>query len=642
MVGQSVDFDYNGPPINVNNGTALELVRNFGIQNAWYAFLKLRGMNLSKEDADKAEALKRFRSKIRRLKKTSESLKEKPDDYHIFAGKEFGTFLQPDSLELRKDSGSGSEDNDDANDDSTGEDEAVAVPTTSSLLEVLKGATASESKPPAENTEALSHCDFKPAPPVENAASKRHQETIDDVVSSIMNKIRNNLPFEGELSSATSALSPPATSRSTKKAGRNAQSKGTKGSKTNLITSPKTEEQSTVFSPAFPTTTTMSDQVTILSNFNDIIRASTSTAHPQLASPSHTKIIGQSSPHQITQIPIATAQYPFAMPFATINIPGMPAQGITLPTNITVQALLQSLQQQAKKTQFHLQPQQETPDSSQDVPSTQQQQQEPQNALQTGIVPQSATVKKRAPAKKKTVEKVAVPETSKKPVKSEPAVTKTDVEESKLTAPLEKAKASPKATKPKGTAAKQKASAESETKAVQEANDENLKRIAELESQLSKAQKQLAAEKNKFINQKKKLDKVQADLEKNADAIQLVQIDLACQKTDNNNLTAENIALKAENQQLRSKGASTKTPPMNKSKGKSKPGETSNSPSKDAKSGFAKPGPSSRNGKRAHQSPESSAEDQSYNPIPEAVEYGRRQSKRICVSRSKYLYPVGY
>lgn len=72
-------------------------------------------MNLSKEDADKAEALKRFRSKIRRLKKTSESLKEKPDDYHIFAGKEFGTFLQPDSLELRKDSGSGSEDNDDAN-----------------------------------------------------------------------------------------------------------------------------------------------------------------------------------------------------------------------------------------------------------------------------------------------------------------------------------------------------------------------------------------------------------------------------------------------------------------------------------------------------------------------------------------------
>jgi lipid II:glycine glycyltransferase (peptidoglycan interpeptide bridge formation enzyme) len=37
---------------------------------------------------------------------------------------------------------------------------------------------------------------------------------------------------------------------------------------------------------------------------------------------------------------------------------------------------------------------------------------------------------------------------------------------------------------------------------------------------------QLAAEKNKFNNQKKRIEKMQAELEKNSDAIQLVQIDL--------------------------------------------------------------------------------------------------------------------
>lgn len=70
-----------------------------------------------------------------------------------------------------------------------------------------------------------------------------------------------------------------------------------------------------------------------------------------------------------------------------------------------------------------------------------------------------------------------------------------------------------------------------------------------------------------MVTQKKRIERLQADLEKSQDAIQLVQIDLACQvganshnfpadysvesppfsllqRTDNNNLTAENIALK--------------------------------------------------------------------------------------------------
>lgn len=116
MVGQTsyanVDFDYNGPPVTVSNGMALDLVSQFGVPNAWYAFLKLRGMNLSKEEAEKTQALKRFRNKISRVKKSVEGLKTKPDDYNKFLNKEFSTFLEANSLEARKEANGSSEESD--------------------------------------------------------------------------------------------------------------------------------------------------------------------------------------------------------------------------------------------------------------------------------------------------------------------------------------------------------------------------------------------------------------------------------------------------------------------------------------------------------------------------------------------------
>jgi hypothetical protein len=41
------DFDYNGPPVVVSNGMALELVNRFGLNNAWGAFLKLKGYHVT-------------------------------------------------------------------------------------------------------------------------------------------------------------------------------------------------------------------------------------------------------------------------------------------------------------------------------------------------------------------------------------------------------------------------------------------------------------------------------------------------------------------------------------------------------------------------------------------------------------------
>lgn len=97
-INQSVDFDYNGPPVPVTNGTVLQLVSQFGIQNAWHAFLKLRGLNLPKEEAEKVFPIKRFRDKIRRLKATNETLKERSDDCSTFHAREFNAVLNTAAL----------------------------------------------------------------------------------------------------------------------------------------------------------------------------------------------------------------------------------------------------------------------------------------------------------------------------------------------------------------------------------------------------------------------------------------------------------------------------------------------------------------------------------------------------------------
>lgn len=85
----SVEFDYTGPPVTVSNSMAMDLVDQFGMQNAWHAFLKLRGMNLTKDEAEKVLPVKRFRNKVRRLKQTIGTLKDRSDDASTFLAKEF-------------------------------------------------------------------------------------------------------------------------------------------------------------------------------------------------------------------------------------------------------------------------------------------------------------------------------------------------------------------------------------------------------------------------------------------------------------------------------------------------------------------------------------------------------------------------
>lgn len=81
---------------------ALQLVSQFGVQNAWFAFLKVRGLTLSSEDAEKAVALKVFRAKIKRTKKIADDLKDRKDELESFMSQQFDTFLQTNSIELKE------------------------------------------------------------------------------------------------------------------------------------------------------------------------------------------------------------------------------------------------------------------------------------------------------------------------------------------------------------------------------------------------------------------------------------------------------------------------------------------------------------------------------------------------------------
>lgn len=268
---------------------------------------------------------------------------------------------------------------------------------------------------------------------------------------------------------------------------------------------------------------------------------------------------------QITQIPLSSPAAPFSVGASTFTLPN-------ISNNVTVQALLQSFQKQAKTAQqpFHinlatLQQQIQQQFQQQEIPETSNNQEislnnESSNNGPTVKETEENKLKKREITTKKKLANggTETDELQKKKKKlaaevisslsplithqsdpPKPNKTEENVEDNEVVT----------AEEPKRKVGRKPLNKTLITTTVvgndaNKSNDENLKRISELESQLTKLRKQLNAEKNKFNIQKKKLEKAQSDLEKSMDAIQIVQIDLSCQKSDNNNLIAENIALK--------------------------------------------------------------------------------------------------
>uniref|UniRef100_A0AC34PWJ5 Uncharacterized protein n=1 Tax=Panagrolaimus sp. JU765 TaxID=591449 RepID=A0AC34PWJ5_9BILA len=196
----SVSFDYTGPPVKVTNGTVLDLVNQFGIQNAWLAVLKLRGYSVSKEEGETLLPIKRFRERVRKLKSTAETLKSRSDDSTTFLSKEFASTatMGPNGAPATKNGPKG-------------------YSTTDAVIESILRQAVNETDgagPSGPSTAAASNETTKPkrgrkkgkteAPATASNANptnphRASSATIDDVVSSIVNKIRNNEPFDTDL-----------------------------------------------------------------------------------------------------------------------------------------------------------------------------------------------------------------------------------------------------------------------------------------------------------------------------------------------------------------------------------------------------------------------------------------------------------
>ncbi|KAI6177854.1 hypothetical protein M3Y97_00952600 [Aphelenchoides bicaudatus] len=124
-VQPNFDFDYEGPPVTVSNGMALELVNRFGLNNAWGAFLKLKGYHTpydknAPQPPEHVQALKRFRRKIRTVREMFNSHRDKNEDTNPLMSKEFVILLKTSN------GNEGGGDSEHAGDDSTIADAPIA------------------------------------------------------------------------------------------------------------------------------------------------------------------------------------------------------------------------------------------------------------------------------------------------------------------------------------------------------------------------------------------------------------------------------------------------------------------------------------------------------------------------------------
>uniref|UniRef100_A0A914HYZ9 Multifunctional methyltransferase subunit TRM112-like protein n=1 Tax=Globodera rostochiensis TaxID=31243 RepID=A0A914HYZ9_GLORO len=735
----SVDFDYSGPPVCVSNGMALQLVSQFGIRSAWHAFLRMRGMKVNSEEANGAvDSLKYFHNKIGRLRREvgelkaqtgaekeeqllsenfdtflvgsdSLELREGVEEYSEVDKKEFGEEMGNDDVRRRTSAKEGDEVGTDVFASESAEETAAAT-----LLKVIKeqqqrldqskkgrmedGQTESSStvnvavekrenewrkpteKATLEQNRLLQKDEKRTQQSQEGRKeeiARRHAETIDDVVSLVLEKIRNNQPFEGELNMAPASsaaqmhLSSPTaagTSKSFrgsaggqrtpsnvsghgKKQLREESAHGAEGTvqpqkqhfntHTGNLSQMPSAGQSIVFlrgvkqmnSSKFTTTPSLAhqpmsknDPAIIPGNLSEIIRASSSATNSAYAIPTrhphHTVAGGAQVPQTIaakltsTQKKVPSQQQHQVHPQnqqqhlviggetsaeLVVNGSGIPLD-LAIQQGMTVQELIQTL----KMVQ-----QQETPDSSSSQEAVRQETQKFVHESSTKAKGTTSTPTKGKRRKEMPSEKGDAPEAKKQ-----------------RNGRLAKQQTTPGGS---GTEGEWKAEPPVVTNEDQKATPSR--------HQQEEMQQRLV-ERNKLTGQKKRADKLQTELDKSLDSVQLLQIDLACLKTDNNNLIAENIALKAENQQLRSKGSAScihkKAVPSSTAIGMGGVGAAGALRGRKKANGRDGDG-NGRNEKQKQSEKMPTLPERTRTPPPLSSELGRRQSKRICVARSQFM-----
>ncbi|KAH7725461.1 Protein C29E4.12 [Aphelenchoides avenae] len=723
----SVQFDYTGPPVTVSNNMALDLVGQFGMQNAWHAYLKLRGLNLTKDEAEKVLSIKRFRNKVRRLKQTINTLKGRSDDASTFLSKEF-TIAFEDAQQNNNDKEESSADGSETDgsveepaaqekDEKKADDEPKEADSDDDLVPALriadapdesvtKGAKESVTQAEAQPTEATkaqpksgnstdeadkpvaaSKATKPTTTPSSSQKKKTSEEAIDDAVSSVLMKIKNNEPFGSEYegtstkdvgtpqkqpkkmfrnlnrsaeskadtnvaaSSAAAVTSPigiaitagssggkTSSPASTKPAKERAQTapKAAKTPSTHLsVSTPKARKKPSAIGN--PAAAMPSSSVTSETRLNMPGSASAITA-PMLSThfgahrlPAVPKII--TSVPNMNQSALA-AFAPFAMPVPNIlaSFPGLYAaqQGAVLGDSATVATLLRNLHVQQQLQQPSVQM---TPQSTVTVTEIPSPKPSPKGVESIKVEKKSPDSKKASSKKTPEKKEVIINQDNQVPGPSESKDTVTD-EPKKNDAKVDSTpKKSKSATQPKTSPSIKKQTASSAQPGAKQI-EEQAQTISDLEDQVAKLKKQLQTEKTKTNAQRRRADQLQEELQRKMDAVQVAQVDLICQQKDSEKLLQELDNLKSENKKLRATLNDT-TDESPKSSGRSTRKTRDSSTS--SKAVQSKTSPSQGVSTRKRAAAEAKQEEPETEEEPEPEPEGRRQSKRICAARSKFL-----
>ncbi|KAI6202526.1 hypothetical protein M3Y96_00958300 [Aphelenchoides besseyi] len=677
-VQPNFDFDYDGPPVIVSNGMALELVNRFGLNNAWGAFLKLKGYHApydknAPQPPEHVQALKRFRRKIRGVREMFNALRDKNEDTIPLMSKEFVVLLKgtTDSADVDEPNNSnGKETKAEEDDAASDKQDKTPDPTTAN------GAVPADPTHPKRPRKSARK-DTKKEQTISDGRSTLNK--IDEIVTNVIDRVMSTsqssqLPSTSQhvadsTPASTSLIDPSGSKRKL----------SPKPSDSIEIPSTTLQMQSTLLdlnnvdqlqelyrqNPGLlgqlaPTSLPLHSMQSLLKPTNSaLINQPSIPTTLTLANSNAARFLLQQQHPSSAFVDPSTAQ--LLLPPTPQPTPAMAGFAAPFPLLGGTAAVIRALQQQqvsnfataAQLAHSSAPWSLNSYDSNNAIPGTSVQTNEQQSKsvdskpLSIEIADETKSesdkpAKLKAPKEKTNNDQLSTEsKQSRKPSKS--ASTTGSVNAKPTSSP------SPQPSKEKKISPKKQ-------KELEDSLSEAREQIEQLESQLN-------AERTKFSVHKRRMDQLRDKLKKKDDELQTARIDYACQKTDNGVLRQKVDALKAENTALKERlGDSPVQVPTSVPSTSAKPATTSTASAassitarrprrrpdrsqaptepSDETEGSQPPStaPAPRKRRRTAATPNATTTKPETDSEAEEPENERRQSKRLSAARSRVLY----
>ncbi|KAI6229358.1 hypothetical protein M3Y95_00522800 [Aphelenchoides besseyi] len=677
-VQPNFDFDYDGPPVIVSNGMALELVNRFGLNNAWGAFLKLKGYHApydknAPQPPEHVQALKRFRRKIRGVREMFNALRDKNEDTSPLMSKEFVVLLKgtTDSADVDEPNKSNGKET------KAEEDDAASDKPDKSPDPTTNGAVPADPTHPKRPRKSARK-DTKKEPTISDGRSTLNK--IDEIVTNVIDRVMSTsqssqLPSTSQhvadsTPASTSLIDPSGSKRklSPKPSDSIEIPSTTLQMQSTLLDLNNVDQLQELYRQNPELLGTLAPTSLPLHSMQSLLKPTSSALINQPSIPTTLTLANSNAARFLLQqqhpssafVDPSTAQ--LLLPPTPQPTPAMAGFAAPFPLLGGTAAVIRALQQQ-QVSNFATAAQlahSSAPwplnsyDSTNAIPGTsvqttvQQFKSADNKPLSIEIADETKSeadkpVKSKA-LKDKTINDQLSTESkqSRKPSKS--ASTTGSVNVKPTSSP------SPQPSKDKKTPPKKQ-------KELEDSLSEAREQIEQLESQLN-------AERTKFTVHKRRMDQLRDKLKKKDDELQTARIDYACQKTDNGVLRQKVETLKAENTELKERlggsavqvpttAPSTSTKPATTSTGSVASSITTRRPRRrpdrsqaptepsDETEGSQPPSttPAPRKRRRTAATPNTTTTTKpETDSDAEEPENERRQSKRLSAARSRVLY----